>query len=74
MDDNNINLRLIEKVDKLESSYGRKFSNTQKILLSTDGSITAILDVLYGVLKNYHDKDGMITVLNRFFIDFEPIP
>lgn len=48
MDDNNINLRLIEKVDKLESSYGRKFSNTQKILLSTDGSITAILDVLYG--------------------------
>ncbi|WP_461462032.1 chorismate--pyruvate lyase family protein [Methanobrevibacter sp.] len=48
MDDNNINLRLIEKVEQLESRYGRKFSNTQKILLSTDGSITAILDVLYG--------------------------
>ena len=26
----------------------RTFSNTQKILLTTDGSITAILDVLYG--------------------------
>ncbi len=48
MDDNNINLRLIEKVERLENTYGRKFSNTQKILLSTDGSITAILDVLYG--------------------------
>lgn len=35
-------------MDDLEKDYGQKFSNTQKILLTTDGSITAILDVLYG--------------------------
>lgn len=49
--DNNINLRLIEKINNLEESYGKSFSNTQKILLSTDGSITAILDVLYGKIS-----------------------
>ena len=46
--DNNINVRLIEKINKLEEKYDKNFSNTQKILLTTDGSITAILDVLYG--------------------------
>ena len=50
-EDNNINVRLIEKINNLEESYGRTFSNTQKILLSTDGSITAILDVLYGKIS-----------------------
>ena len=35
----------------MEDSYGQKFSNTQKILLTTDGSITAILDVLYGKIN-----------------------
>ena len=49
--DNNINLRLIEKINNLEKAYGKNFSNTQKILLSTDGSITAILDVLYGKIS-----------------------
>ena len=33
------------------TGYGKSFSNTQKILLSTDGSITAILDVLYGKIS-----------------------
>ena len=47
-DKNEANKRLIEKINDLEDSYGQKFSNTQKILLTTDGSITAILDVLYG--------------------------
>ncbi len=46
--DNNINVRLIEKINQIEDKYDKKFSNTQKILLTTDGSITAILDVLYG--------------------------
>lgn len=45
---NEINKRLIEKINEVESDYGSDFSNTQKILLTTDGSITAILDVLYG--------------------------
>jgi chorismate-pyruvate lyase len=47
-DKNEANKRLIEKMNDLEEDYGQKFSNTQKILLTTDGSITAILDVLFG--------------------------
>ena len=50
-DKNEANKRLIEKMNDLEESYGQKFSNTQKILLTTDGSITAILDVLYGKIN-----------------------
>ena len=50
-DKNEANKRLIEKINDLEESYGQKFSNTQKILLTTDGSITAILDVLYGKIN-----------------------
>ena len=46
--DNDINVRLIEKINQVEEKYNRNFSNTQKILMTTDGSITAILDVLYG--------------------------
>lgn len=45
---NEANKRLIEKINKVEENYAKNFSNTQKILLTTDGSITAILDVLYG--------------------------
>ena len=48
---NEANKRLIEKINDLEKDYGQKFSNTQKILLTTDGSITAILDVLYGKIS-----------------------
>ena len=50
-DKNEANKRLIEKINDLEREYGREFSNTQKILLTTDGSITAILDVLYGKIS-----------------------
>ena len=50
-DKNEANKRIIEKINDLEDSYGQKFSNTQKILLTTDGSITAILDVLYGKIS-----------------------
>ena len=46
--DNDINVRLIEKINQVEEKYNQNFSNTQKILMTTDGSITAILDVLYG--------------------------
>lgn len=45
---NEANKRLIEKINQVEENYDKDFSNTQKILLTTDGSITAILDVLYG--------------------------
>ncbi len=48
---NEANKRLIEKINDLEKEYGKTFSNTQKILLTTDGSITAILDVLYGKIS-----------------------
>jgi chorismate-pyruvate lyase len=48
MSKNDANKRLIDKINDLEEDYGKTFSNTQKILLTTDGSITAILDVLYG--------------------------
>ncbi len=54
-DKNEANKRLIEKMSDLEKEYGQEFSNTQKILLTTDGSITAILDVLYG-------KIGLFTI------------
>jgi len=40
--------RLIEKINQVEKKHSSKFSNTQKILLTTDGSITSILDVLNG--------------------------
>ena len=56
---NEVNIRLIEKVNAVESQYNLKFSNTQKILLTTDGSITAILDVLYGKIT--------LTTLNQHF-------
>ena len=46
--DNDVNVRLIEKINQVEDGYKKNFSNTQKILMTTDGSITAILDVLYG--------------------------
>ena len=58
-DKNEANKRLIEKIEDLEKDYGREFSNTQKILLTTDGSITAILDVLYG-------KIGLFTLDQHF--------
>ena len=48
---NDINVRLIEKINAVEEKYNKSFSNTQKILMTTDGSITAILDVLYGKIS-----------------------
>ena len=48
MKKNEANKRLIEKINQVEDNYQKDFSNTQKILLTTDGSITVILDVLYG--------------------------
>ncbi|MBE6502118.1 MAG: DUF98 domain-containing protein [Methanobrevibacter thaueri] len=60
-DKNEANKRLIEKMEDLENDYGKTFSNTQKILLTTDGSITAILDVLYG-------KISLITLDQHFGI------
>lgn len=48
---NEANKRLIEKINDLEKENSKQFSNTQKILLTTDGSITAILDVLYGKIS-----------------------
>ena len=38
--DNDVNVRLIEKINQVEEKYEKNFSNTQKILMTTDGSIT----------------------------------
>lgn len=63
MSKNEANRGLIEKIMDLEEQYGKTFSNTQKILLTTDGSITAILDVLYGKItlstldQHFEDAD-----------------
>ena len=51
MSKNDANKSLIDKIEDLELKYNKKLSNTQKILLTTDGSITAILDVLYGKIS-----------------------
>ena len=40
-------LNLFDKINELEKDFG-KLSGVQKILLSTDGSVTDILDILYG--------------------------
>ena len=41
---------ILNEIAKLEKKHG-KFSNTQKILLATDGSVTTILDVLNGKIS-----------------------
>lgn len=62
-DKNEVNKSLIEKITELEEKHDENFSNTQKILLTTDGSITAILDVLYGKItlktldQHFEDAD-----------------
>ncbi|MBQ6345752.1 MAG: DUF98 domain-containing protein [Methanobrevibacter sp.] len=48
---NEANRRLIDRINELEKENDIQLSNTQKILLTTDGSITAILDVLYGKIS-----------------------
>ncbi len=58
---NEANRNLIEKIEELELKYNKNFSNTQKILLTTDGSITAILDVLFGKIT--------LTTLDQHFED-----
>ncbi|MEA4956407.1 Chorismate pyruvate-lyase [bioreactor metagenome] len=65
---NNKELRIIDKIGKLEKK-GFKLSNTQKILLATDGSVTTILDVLVGEIKiktlkqEFQDADENIAKL-----------
>ena len=48
IDKNEANRSLIDKINKLEQESDQEFSYAQKILLTTDGSVTAILDVLFG--------------------------
>ncbi|WP_292601460.1 chorismate--pyruvate lyase family protein [Methanobrevibacter sp. UBA212] len=40
--------KLNKRLKEIEKEKDIKFSNTQKVLLTVEGSITAILDVLYG--------------------------
>ncbi len=58
---NEANRTLIERINELEKEHSKKLSNTQKILLTTDGSITAILDVLYGKIA--------LTTIDQHFED-----
>ena len=63
----NDNFNVIEEVKNLETEY--RLSNTQKILLSTDGSVTSILDVLKGnvniktLLQEFHKADKFMAEL-----------
>ena len=53
---------LHDKLRDLETEHGIKFSNTQKVLLSIEGSITAILDVLYYKVSIFPIKQECKTV------------
>jgi len=53
-----INTNILNEIAKLEKIHG-KLSNTQKILLATDGSVTTILDVLNG-------KISIKTIIQQF--------
>jgi len=44
-----MDVNVMEEIERIERLIG-KLSNTQKILLSTDGSVTRILDVLRGTV------------------------
>ena len=63
-------LNIIDEIESLEEQ-GIRLSNTQKILLATDGSVTTILDVLKGKIsiktleQEYQEADKKIaTALN----------
>ncbi|WP_405264553.1 chorismate--pyruvate lyase family protein [Methanobrevibacter sp.] len=43
--------KLSRRLKEIEKEKNIKFSNTQKVLLTVEGSITAILDVLYGTVS-----------------------
>ena len=49
---------LHDRIREIEQEYDIKFSNTQKVLLSIEGSITAILDVLYGTVSIFTIKQS----------------
>lgn len=70
---NEINNRLIEKINEVEENNASKFSNTQKILLTTDGSITSILDVLNGKIDlktlEQHFEDSNKKIADLLNID-----
>ena len=51
--------QLHDRIREIEAEYKIKFSNTQKVLLTVESSITAILDVLYGKVS--------IFLLNKYF-------
>lgn len=83
MSKNDANKRLIDQINELEKEYDEEFSNTQKILLTTDGSITAILDVLYGKItlttldQHFEDADsqhaGLVNVSEGDEINFREV-
>ena len=64
---NKNNFNVIDEIKKLETKY--VLSNTQKILLATDGSVTTILDVLKGtvniktLIQKYQKADENIAKL-----------
>lgn len=68
---------LHDKIRQIEQGNNIKFSNTQKVLLSIEGSITAILDVLYGTVsiftikQKFEKADGEKSELLRINKDEE---
>lgn len=49
---------LHDRIREIEREHNIKFSNTQKVLLSIEGSISAILDVLYGTVSIFVIKQN----------------
>ena len=49
---------LHDRIREIEQEHNIKFSNTQKVLLSIEGSISAILDVLYGTVSIFVIKQN----------------
>ena len=56
---NLVTTQLKSILNEIEQEEGIEFSNTQKVLLSVEGSITSLLDVLYGRVS--------IFLLNKYF-------
>lgn len=54
---------ILEGINKIENTIG-KLSNAQKILLTTDGSVTTILDVIKGHVE--------IQTLEQKFVEADP--
>ena len=55
--DNDVNVRLIEKINQVEENYEQKFSNTQKYYHE---NIRAVKPYLYSIYCYSHDESNRL--------------